>query len=126
MLTGNAYCDWNAFTWVRPKPRVLQTGDMIIWSWSGDSAKPSSNQHAGLFKVSVWDGKKRRQFTVRNTPVNSFLRYKDGTEREKNLRALIPALQGLKGMTIEYLEGGYQVALNQPAPAATAATPPTA
>lgn len=110
LLSGNVYCDWNAFTFASPMPDRLQTGDLVIWSWSGDSKKPSSKSQSGLLRVSVFDGKKRRLLKVKHTRVHPVLRYRDEAEREKRLGPLVSELRALKSRHAIIATRGYEVA----------------
>lgn len=110
LLSGTVYCDWNAFTFVSPMPDRLQTGDLVIWSWSGDSKKPSSKSQSGLLRVSVFDGKNRRLLKVKHTRVHHVLRYRDEAEREKRLGPLVSELRALKGRYAIIATRGYEVA----------------
>lgn len=110
VLSGRVYCSWNAFTFVHPVPDRLQTGDLVIWSWSGDSRKPSSNSKNGLLRVSVFDGKKRRTLRVKHSRVHRLLSFHDEGQRETHLSALVRELRALKGRSAEHTAGGYTVA----------------
>jgi hypothetical protein len=112
LLTGNVYCSWNAFSWLNPVPDRMQPGDLVVWSWSGKSNTPSSSQNEGLFAVSVSDGKKRRQFRVKNTRIHRLLPFKNQGERETNLRAIIRELLTLKGQTLTWNDGAYRVSFS--------------
>jgi hypothetical protein len=114
-LSGNVYCDWNSFSFINPKPDKLQVGDLVIWTWSGDSETPKSSKDEGRFAVSVFDGKKRRHFKVRNTRVNGLLSYKSDKQREENLVALVRELHVLKGNSVIWRERGFQISVQAPA-----------
>lgn len=117
VLTGNVFCDWNCFTFICPKPDNIAVGDLVVWSWSGDSKKPSSRSSAGLLRVSVFDGKKRRTFKVKRTRVHQHLKFAAEGERERKLSVLIPELRALKGRTLEAAKGGMELAPLVVAPA---------
>jgi hypothetical protein len=124
-LTGNVFCDWNCFTFLCPKPEVLGRGDLIVWSWSGDSKKPQSKSGAGLLRVSVWDGKRRKNLKVKRTKVHAHLKFDGESERERKLSALIPELRALKARELTKGKGGLEVAPFAVAPATTAQPEPT-
>jgi hypothetical protein len=110
MLTGNVYCDWNAFTFVGPMPERLQPGDIVVWSWSGDKKKPSSKSHEGLLRASVYDGKQRRMLKMKNTRVRAALPFSSERDRESQLGVLVPELRSLKGRQAIKARRGFEVA----------------
>lgn len=121
VLSGNVYCSWNCFTFMGAVPDVLKRGDLIIWSWSGDSSKPSSRNDEGLLRVSVFDGKVRRMLKVKRTRVHAHLKYGSARELEAKLSVLVGELRALKGRTVEKAAGGLQVAPLTVTPATAAA-----
>lgn len=121
VLTGNVYCSWNTFTFIRPCPDRLKAGDLVLWSWSGDSRKPSSRNDGGLFRCSVFDGKERRNLKVKGTRAHGLLRFKDDGDREQKLSKLVREMRALKDRTVEKATGGFEVALLAEEPKAPAA-----
>lgn len=130
-LTGAVYCDWNAFDFVAPLPdaKYWKAGDLVVWSWSGDSKSPSSRSHDGLFAVSVVTDKRslrRSKLKVKRTRVHRNLPFSSERDREEQLRKLVTELQGLQGRVASKARFGYEVQLPDPpakAPAAVAAAP---
>jgi hypothetical protein len=123
-LTGRVYCDWNCFTMLAPRPDTLQTGDLLVWSWSGDSKKPNSKSSKGLLRVSVFDGKERRTLKVKRTKLHGHLRFETDGERERKLSSLLPELRALKDRELVKATGGFEVAPLPPAPAPEPAPAP--
>jgi hypothetical protein len=121
VLSGRVFCDWNCFTMLAPRPDVLQVGDLLVWSWSGDSKKPQSRESNGLLRVSVFDGKERRTLKVKRTRVHTHLRFTGSDERERKLSALLPELRALKDRALVKATGGFEVA---PLPVATPVAAP--
>jgi hypothetical protein len=127
-LTGRVFCDWNCYTMLAPKPDVLQAGDLLVWSWSGDSKKPNSKSSKGLLRVSVYNGKERKTLKVKRTAVHHHLRFESDSERERKLSSLLPELRALKSRTLVKATGGFEVAPlppvpSEPTPLAAAAAP---
>ncbi len=111
VLTGRVFCDWNCFTMMCPAPDVVKSGDLIVWSWSGDSKTPSSKSSGGLLRVSVYDGKRRKALKVKRTRVHQHLKFDGEVLRERKLSALIPELRALVGRTLVPAQGGLEVGL---------------
>ncbi len=123
VLTGRVFCDWNCFTMMCPRPDVVKSGDLIIWSWSGDSKTPSSKSSGGLLRVSVYDGKVRKAVKVKRTCVHKHLKFDGESERERKLSALIPELRAMSGRTLVPAQGGLEVGVVVASQAAAASAP---
>ena len=126
-LSGRVYCDWSCFTMLAPRPDRLQRGDLLVWSWSGNSKKPNSNSSEGLLRVLVFDGKKRRTLQVKRTKLHGHLRFQTESERERRLSALLPELRALRDRELGKAKGGFEVAPLpiEPEPEPTPASEPT-
>lgn len=110
VLTGRVFCDWNSFTMKCPAPDQLRAGDLIIWSWSGDSKNPKSKSTSGLLRVSVWSGKGRKMLKVKRTRMHSHLKYESESERERKLSVFIAELRALANHTVVTATGGMELA----------------
>lgn len=124
LLTGDVYCAWNAFSYVAPVPNKMQDGDLVVWSWSGNSRNPSSKSTHGLLRASVVYRGRRHLLKLNRSRLHAWLRYQSEDDREEKLGHVIRELRALKGRLVTKSRFGYAVEPDDP-PACSAAGKPS-